>query len=410
MFLNSQDRSVKTIIITLLLIVVFGVGFSFGQGSSYGEITPYAEGKVVNQQAKPPKTIKLKDINFKQFWDVWKIVQTKYLDQPVADEKLFYGALKGMVSGLGDPHTVYLDPALMKKFDEQLKGAFDGIGAELGIKNKKLTIIAPLPSTPAERAGLKAKDWIVKIEKEETDSMSVEEAVTKIRGKKGTPVRLTVFREGFDEPKEFIITRDRINVVSVKSEDKSGFSYIKILDFDERVSANFAAAVDALMAKKSKGIILDLRNNPGGLLDASIDLTSYWLRPGEIAVKEQWRDRTEDYPAVRSGVLASIPTVVLVNEGSASASEIMAGALQDYGRAKLVGEKTFGKGSVQELQKLADGSAVKITIARWLTPKGRQINEVGIKPDFEVKETKEDRDADRDPQLDKAIEILNGVK
>jgi carboxyl-terminal processing protease len=391
----------------LIILGVFFSGFSLGKNEN-SAFSSIAEGKVLNKEASPPYL--LRDVDFKFFWEVWKIIQEKYVGQPVLDSKIFYGALKGMVSGLGDPHSVFLDPELMKKFEENLSGTFSGIGAELGIKNKKLTIIAPLPTSPAEKAGIKAKDWIVKIEKEDTLEMSVEEAVTKIRGPKGTKVTLTIMRDGFDEPKEFTIARNIIVVQSVKYEEKKPFAYIKIIDFDEHVIANFNKVIEKLIQKKPSGIILDLRNNPGGLLGAAIEVTSAWLKKGDVVVQEERQGgRREASKSSKDGVLRDMLTVILVNEGSASASEILAGALQDYNKAKLIGEKTFGKGSVQELQKLRDGSAVKITIAKWLTPKGRQIHEVGIKPDYEVKISKEDFDKDKDPQLDKAIEVIKGL-
>ncbi len=273
-----------------------------------------------------------------------------------------------------------------------------------------MIIIAPLPGSPAEKAGLKPKDWIIKIGKDDALDMSVDEAVLKIRGKKGTEVKITVMREGLDEPKEITVVRDKITVLSAQFEEKGHYAYVRIMNFDENVVSFFNQAVDKILAKKIPGVIIDLRNNPGGLLDAAIEMTSGWLKSGQVVVMEELQGgkRTE-FKSFKNGVLQNIPTVVLVNEGSASASEILAGALQDYGKAKLVGEKTFGKGSVQELQKLSDGSAVKVTIAKWLTPKGRQIHEVGIPPDFEVKETKDDRDADKDPVLDKAIEVLKGM-
>lgn len=408
MIIRSGSSTVKKFfLITVVFLFAIGSflgGFILGQKNIPIQLGQTG-GNVVDTNAPPPYL--LKDVDFNLFWQVWKIVQDKYVDQPVKDTELFYGALEGIVSSLDDPHSVFLDPALMKKFEEELTGQFDGIGAELAIKNKELVIIAPLPSSPAEKAGLRARDWIVKINGEETGNMSIEEAVSKIRGKKGTSVTLTIFRDGFTEPKDFTIVRDLIHVMSVQYEQKGEIAYIKILDFDEQSSQYFKDAVQKAFRQNPKGIILDLRNNPGGLLDSGIEVASEWLTKGEVVVGEEGANGQNDqFTTDRDGVFKEIPTVVLVNEGSASASEIVAGALQDFGRAKLVGKKTFGKGSVQELENLPDGSAVKITVARWLTPKGRQINEVGIAPDVEVELTEKDFANDLDPQLDKALELL----
>lgn len=348
-----------------------------------------------------------KDIDFNLFWEVWNLAKNNYVHQPVRDTELFYGALSGIISSLGDPYSVFFDPETAADFKQELEGTFSGIGAELGIKKNQLTIIAPLPDTPAERVGLKAGDQILSIDGRDTTDMALDYAVSIIRGEKGTDVTLTIWREGWDKIKDFEITRDKIEVASVKWEMKDDIAHIEINHFNEDTSRRFNQAVIELLAKNPKGLILDLRNNPGGFLNTAVEIAGEWI-PNDVVVIEQMDDGKKSEE--RSEGLArfqNLKTVVLVNQGSASASEIVAGALQDYEKAVLLGEKTFGKGSVQNLEPLPDGSAVKITVAEWLTPKGRLIDKEGIVPDMEILLTEDDYNANRDPQMDKAIEIIN---
>ncbi|MFZ5364270.1 MAG: S41 family peptidase [Patescibacteria group bacterium] len=393
----------------LLIVLVLG-GFLGGMalGARQGRIGAEKEfygGEIENYENIPEYLSK--DIDFRLFWDVWNLAKTNYVHQPVQDTKLFYGALSGIISALGDPYSVFFDPKTAEDFKKELEGTFSGIGAELGIKNNQLTIIAPLPDTPAERIGLKAGDQILAIDGRDTTDMSLDYAVSIIRGEKGTDVILTIWRDGWDKMNDFKITRDKIEVASVKWEMKDDVAYIEINHFNEDTSRRFNQAVVDLLAKNPKGLVLDLRNNPGGFLNTAIEIAGEWI-PNDVVVIEQMDDgqRNEE----RSEGLArlqNLKTVVLVNRGSASASEIVAGALQDYNKATILGEKTFGKGSVQNFESLADGSAVKITVAEWLTPKGRLIDKEGIVPDIEVSLTEEDYDVNRDPQMDKAIEIIN---
>ncbi len=393
----------------LLIVLVLG-GFLGGMalGARQGRIGAEKEfygGEIENYENIPEYLSK--DVDFRLFWDVWNLAKTNYVHQPVQDTKLFYGALSGIISALGDPYSVFFDPKTAEDFKKELEGTFSGIGAELGIKNNQLTIIAPLPDTPAERIGLKAGDQILAIDGRDTTDMSLDYAVSIIRGEKGTDVILTIWRDGWDKMNDFKITRDKIEVASVKWEMKDNVAYIEINHFNEDTSRRFNQAVVDLLAKNPKGLVLDLRNNPGGFLNTAIEIAGEWI-PNDVVVIEQMDDgqRNEE----RSEGLArlqNLRTVVLVNRGSASASEIVAGALQDYNKATILGEKTFGKGSVQNFESLADGSAVKITVAEWLTPKGRLIDKEGIVPDIEVSLTEEDYDVNRDPQMDKAIEIIN---
>jgi carboxyl-terminal processing protease len=354
-------------------------------------------------------------LDFKQFWSLWQTIRERYARQPVDEKKMFYGAMAGMVDALGDQHSVYFDPEKNKEFQQELSGKFEGIGAEIGIKKERLVIIAPLPGSPAEKAGLKAGDHIVGIDDAETFEMTVDEAVRLIRGDKGTKVKLHIMRDGFKEPKPFEIVRDTIQVQSVKVEmvkSPAGkkLARITISHYNGDTAEKFIEAVAQLDAAALDGIVLDLRNNPGGYLDAAVQILGEWV-PGEIVVSERYSDGSlEDSRTSGFGRLRDLKTIVLVNGGSASASEITAGALQDHGKAKLLGTQTFGKGSVQDLIPFRDGSSVKLTIAEWLTPNGTNINENGIKPDYEVIRADDEYENDKDSQLDAARAWFDGVE
>lgn len=357
------------------------------------------------------KKIETRDeqIDYNLFLDVLEVIKNKYVKQPISEKDLFYGALKGFVSGLKDQYSVFLEPELASKFKTELAGTFEGIGAEIGTKKGRIVIIAPLEGTPAEKAGLQAGDEIYTINGEDTLGMSNDEAVSKIRGKKGTQIKLLIWRKDWERPKEFIITRDIIKIKTVRWETKeNNIVYLKISYFNDKTVNEFDQAIREIFSKveKPKGLILDLRNNPGGYLFAAVEIAGNWLGE-EIVVYERLKSgEEEEHRAGRKIKFQNFQTIVLVNKGSASGSEILAGALQDYEKAKILGEKTFGKGSVQELIEFKDGSLVKITIAHWLTPKKREIEEKGIEPDIKIETTDEDYEGRKDPQLDKAIELL----
>ena len=393
----------------VVVVLVLG-GFLGGMalGARQGRVGAEKEfyGGEVKNTEKIPEYLS-KDVDFNLFWEVWNLAKNNYVHQPVQDTELFYGALSGIISSLGDPYSVFFDPKTAADFKQELEGTFSGIGAELGIKNNQLTIIAPLPDTPAEKAGLKAGDQILAIDGRDTTDMALDYAVSIIRGEKGTEVTLTVWHEGWDKVKDFKITRDTIEVASVKWEMKDDIAYIEINHFNEDTSRRFNQAVAELIAKNPKGLVLDLRNNPGGFLDTAVEVAGEWILNDVIVIEQMDNGKRNEQRSEGLARFQNLKTVVLVNEGSASASEIVAGALQDYEKATLVGEKTFGKGSVQNLESLPDGSAVKITVAEWLTPKGRLIDKEGIVPDVEITLTEEDYNADRDPQMDKAMEIIN---
>jgi carboxyl-terminal processing protease len=345
-------------------------------------------------------------LDFNDLNTTYDLLKRKF-DGSVDSTKAMEGARAGIISSVGDPYTTYLDPAAAKALNDQLSGTLSGIGAEIAIKNKKLTVVAPIAESPAAKAGLQAGDYIGLIDGKDTSEYTLDEAVGKIRGDKGTKVKLTIVR-GNGEPKELTITRDTITVPSVKWSMKAdNIGYIQVSDFGTDTSEKINQAATELKQQGAKGIILDVRNNPGGYVDAAVNVISQFTPAGKTAVEERHGGKTvEKLQTTDGGLLVGLPTVVLINGGSASASEITAGALRDNNGAKLIGEKSFGKGSVQEITKLANGSEIKITVAHWFTPSGKGIDKVGISPDIEIKMTADDVNAGRDPQLDRAIQEL----
>jgi carboxyl-terminal processing protease len=318
-----------------------------------------------------------------------------------------------MVASLGDPYTAFFTPSDSKKFLEDTAGSFEGVGMEIGIKKDQLQVVTPLENSPAKKAGIRAGDLIVKIDGKSASGITTDEAVDLIRGDKGTEVTLTLYREDWKETKDFKLTRAVIEVPSLKWEIKDGnIAYIQLYQFTEKASNDFKAAAVDIINSPAKRIVLDVRNNPGGYLTVSQDIAGWFLKKDDLVTREKLAgDKDgEEYRSNGPALLLKYPTVVLINQGSASASEILAGALRDDRNVQLVGEKSFGKGSVQQLMPFGDGSSLKVTIAKWLTPNGSQISEIGLTPDVEVKNTVEDEDKGLDPQLDKAIEIVKNLK
>ncbi len=404
---NFLRKALLSVIAALFVLGVFVSGLFLGasQNKLVGAFN-LSSGNVSNRQATPD--FLLKDVNFNLFWDVWNKIDAKYYDRKeVLDTQMFYGALTGLVASLGDPYSVFLNPEVNNEFTEELNGRFEGIGAEIGIRQKQLTIIAPLAGSPAEGAGLKPSDKILAIDGFDTQGISLDRAVNLIRGEKDTEVKLTIGRDD-ESPQEVSITRDTINIVSVTySQPEAGVAYIKVSYFNRDTAQDFRKAVKAALAESPNTIILDVRNNPGGFLDVAVKIASFWVENQPVVLEKFSDGSVIDYPSSGQASFKGLVTYVLVNEGSASASEIVAGALQDYGLATVVGEQTFGKGSVQDLIGFDDGSSVKLTVAKWLTPNGNTIDEIGITPDIKVEMTSDDYDAGRDPQLDKVLELIN---
>lgn len=370
----------------LLIIVIFGLGVVSGRAWEVKAIRSAELGSdvtiqdVINLYGKTRSS----NVDFNQFWDVWNLVKESYVDQPVDEVKLFYGAIQGLVGGLNDPYSMYFPPQEAKEFAASLAGEFEGIGAEVGYEGKELTIVAPLAQSPAEKAGLKSGDRILKIDGEETTNMSLGQAVTKIRGKGGTSVTLSIYRPDTEEIKDYTIVRDTIIVPSVEFSMKGTVAYIRLNQFNDDTWPGFDKAIKDLKKQNATGVILDMRGNPGGYLETAIQVASEWIPEGVIVREKNSKGGEVVHNTEGSHRLAGLPTVVLVDDGSASGSEIVAGALKDYKVATIMGQKTFGKGSVQDFGPLPDGSAIKITIAKWFTPLGNQIDKTGIVPDVEL--------------------------
>ncbi len=351
----------------------------------------------------------LKDVtvDMSLFWKVWEVLPQQYIDKSKIDpNKMLYGAISGMVASLGDPYTTFLDPSQNEAVSSELAGSFDGVGIQLGYnKDKQLVVIAPLDGTPAQKAGVLPKDAIVKIDGKDTFDMTLPQAVSMIRGASGTTVKITILRPGEDKTRDITLTRSKINVKSVELVWRDNIAVIKVLRFGEQTNAEWDRAIDEAVSKQAKAIVVDVRNNPGGFLNSAVYLGSEFLK-GTVVVQEDASGNRKNFEVTRTGRWLDKPVVSIINGGSASASEILTGALQDRGRGKLVGEQSFGKGTVQEVINLDGGAGLHVTVLKWLVPSGKWINEVGLTPNVKVEMTKEDRDAGRDPQLDKALELV----
>lgn len=379
--------------LVLIILASFGLGIYFGKNQC--------------------KVCRPEEIDFSLFWEAYFKLKEKFVDKEKLDtKKVIYGAISGMIKSLEDPYTVFFPPEETKKFEEEVKGApFEGIGILIDIRKDQLQVIAPLEGTPAQRAGLLAGDKIMKINGTSTADLTLDEAVNLIRGPKGTEVTLTILREGWKKTKEFKIVRDVIEIPSLKWELKDeNIVYLTIYQFYEKAALDFRKTAIEILSSPAQKIILDLRNNPGGYLEVAQDIAGWFLKRGETVVIEDFGDGEQKiYQAEGNGIFLDYKVVILINQGSASGSEILAGALRDNREALLIGEKSFGKGSVQELEKLKEGSSLKITVAKWLTPKGSSITDVGLEPDIKVEMTEEDYEEGRDPQLDKAIEVIKSL-
>jgi carboxyl-terminal processing protease len=385
----------------LVFLFLLFIVFSFWGGINVGRITTFQTKYILPPKFENKEIIKG---DFSIFWESLKVLKEKYYDpQIIDDQALIYGAINGALGSLKDPYTVFLSPDENQKFTEELSGVFGGIGAELDIRNNQLIIVAPLKNTPAEKAGLKPGDRIIKINETSTENINIEKAVKLIRGEVGTKVKLDILREGWEEPKTFEITRALIKIPSLEWKIlDNNIAYIALYNFYSTVPIDFYSAMaNILLTQNPKGLILDLRNNPGGFLDVSINIAGWFLKRGDVVVIEKERgNKIQKLYAYGNEALLNLPVVILVNKGTASASEILAGALRDNRNIKIIGEQTFGKGSVQEIKNLQNNAALKITIAEWLTPRGTKINNIGIKPDFEVKFEKENnKENQKDNQL-----------
>lgn len=391
----------------IFLFVIAAIVGSFGTGFSLGKIQGRQipiEGIINLEEGKPVGA------DFSLFWVAWNSVQEKFVDRDLLNhEDLIFGAIAGMVQALGDPYTVFMNPGDTKRFLEDVSGFFEGVGMEIGIRSEQLQVVAPLERTPAKRAGLRARDKILKIDDTFTRSLNIDEAVSLIRGPKGTLVTLSILRDGWDGPRDFEIKRAVIEVPSLEWEMKEeNIAYVRLFQFSEKAERDFQKAVSEFIAQGAERLVLDLRNNPGGFLEVAQGLAGWFLERDSVVTIEDFGNGLEEkvYKTRGNALLIEYPTVVLINEGSASASEILAGALRDNRGIQLIGEQSFGKGSIQELDRLRDGSSLKVTVAHWLTPNRVLIQEKGLVPDVVVELSDEDFEKELDPQLEKAIEIV----
>lgn len=384
---------------------------SYSFGVNKGENRLSATASSIRNEAEGAPS----GVDFGAFWKAWNLINEKYVpasttaDQ-IGDQEKVYGAISGLASSLGDPYTVFFPPVESEMFQADIRGNFEGVGMEVLAQDGAITVIAPLKNSPAQRAGIVAGDRIIKIDGLATSGFSTEDAVQKIRGKEGTRVSLTIFRSGIKEPFDISVQRAVIDLPTINTQVIGGDVFkIDLYSFSANSPNLFRAALREFILSGTNKLILDLRGNPGGYLEAAIDMASWFLPSNKIVVKEDFGGR-QDAKSYRSrgyDIFADdLKFVILVDKGSASASEILAGALQEHGKARLVGETTFGKGSVQELVDITSDTSLKVTVARWLTPNGNSISSKGVKPDFEVVMTAADRTAGKDPQLQKALEII----
>ncbi|MFA6520277.1 MAG: S41 family peptidase [Candidatus Paceibacterota bacterium] len=394
----------KQYLITVILIGLFFIAGVYVGIQNRSEIE-----KVAGISGK--ETAVTTTADFAPFWKAWNTLNEKSLSaDKITDQDRVYGAISGLVGALNDPYTVFFKPTEAKSFEEEISGNFEGIGMEVGIKDNVLTVIAPLKDTPAYRAGIKSGDKILKINNTSTSDLGIDGAIKLIRGPKGSTVTLTIFREGEKQPKDVVIVRDTVSIPTLDTElRKDGIFVIKLYSFSATSANLFRAAMKEFVEAKTDKLLLDLRGNPGGYLDAAVSMASWFLPNGKVVVTEDYGDKKEQdiYRSKGYDIFNDkLKFVILIDGGSASASEILAGALQNNGKAKLVGTQSFGKGSVQEVVKLTPDTLLKITVAKWLTPDGTSISEKGLTPDYEVKVTAKDVEAKIDPQLSKAVELL----
>ncbi|MFQ6015951.1 MAG: S41 family peptidase [Anaerolineae bacterium] len=387
--------SVMIVVAAIVVSGAFLVGFGYSWVMT-GGVTPVIAG------AEPPK-------EFRIFWEAWHIIEREFFGEVPGPQEMTYGAIRGMIRSLDDPHTVFIEPGRTTLDQADFKGQFEGIGATVTMENEYLVIVSPLQGSPAMRAGLMPGDIVLKVDDTEIAGMSVEEAVLLIRGPKGTTVKLTILRQGVAEPLVFEIVRDVIALPTARwqvvAED---IGYIRLSLFSEKTKDELVSAIKELKGEGVEALILDMRNNPGGLLEASIDVASQFLSEGVVAYRRDKDGNEQPFPVRGGGQATELPLVVLVNGGTASASEIVAGAIQDYERGTLIGETTFGKGAVANVHELSDGSSIHVTVAQWLTPNKKLLSGQGLVPDISIPISDEDIQAGRDPQLQRAIEYLKG--
>jgi carboxyl-terminal processing protease len=413
------SKTLQVILIALIGFVLLAGGFSGGFITGHllpaGGLGPIGQAPFASSPTIPPQaeTATPQDLQtlFKPFWEAWQIIHSQYVDQPVDDTKLMEGAIRGMMESLGDPHSTYMDPQTYKDANAQLAGAYEGIGAIVDSTGDYLTIVSTFPGSPAEKAGIQSGDQIIAVDHKDMTGINPELVRQKVIGPAGTTVHLSVARKGAASTLEFDVTRAKIEMPSASGKMlPNGIGYVQITTFGENTTKELTDTLKTLQAQNPKGLILDLRDNGGGYLQTAVEVVSQFQDSGVVLYEQYGNGDKKSYNVISGGLATKIPMVVLINEGTASASEITAGALQDYGRAKLVGVISYGKGSVQNWVPISnDQGAVRVTIARWLTPKSRQIDKKGLTPDVYVTRSPDDRKNGRDPQLDAAVQTMMAI-
>ncbi len=402
------SKLIPAIIAAVAVVSVFAGGYAVGS-RNINSSQMIAAPQVINTESSSSEKV-----DFAPFWKAWQILDTNFVGASSSpktnDQSKVWGAIEGLTASYGDPYTVFFPPEDLKRFEDDIQGNFEGVGIEIDVKDSVLTVVSPLKGTPADKAGVRAKDKIIKINGTSTIGMSTQDATKLIRGPKGTAVTFTIIRDSKEI--EIKVTRDVIDVpIVITTKRDDGIFMIQLTSFSANSATKFRDALREFVNSKSDKLILDVRGNPGGYLEAAVDIASWFLPSSDVVVSEDFGPKNKPAEVFRSkgyDIFSSkLKMVMLVDEGSASASEILAGALKEHNKAILVGAKTFGKGSVQELIPHTDDSSLKVTIAHWLTPNGVSISKNGIDPDVVVKMTDAEREAKKDPQLDKAVEILN---
>ena len=395
--------------ISIIIFVILVVLGAFYLGSTWGY-----EQKVTDEAVEQVfGSTDISDVDLSLLLRAWNVIDDKYVFDDSPDSKTrLWGAISGLIGSIDDPYSVFLPPKEAEIFSEDISGNFGGVGMEIGIRDGILTVISPIHGTPADIAGVLAGDKIIEINGETTANLGIDEAVGLIRGKSGTQVILTLFREedGIGDTEEVTITRAKISIPTIDTQIEDGVFIIQLFNFGGSVTRLFDNAIDEFIDSGLDKLVVDVRSNPGGFLDASIDIASYFLPQGSIIVRENFGGAEEEVPHRSKGfpkIKNNPEIIVLVNAGSASASEIFAAALQENDRATVVGNQTFGKGSVQELVPFTEDTFIKITVAKWLTPDGNSISDGGVTPDVSVDISREDIEGGIDPQLDMALSILN---
>lgn len=398
-----MKKWIKIFLITSGILLLVLISFVFGLF--------YEKQQILVEKAD--QIAKFSNVDTSVFWQAWDKIHQNFIDKDQLNDKdLIYGAIKGLTRATNDPYTAFMTPKETKDFQEMMKGEYEGIGVEIGFKDDQVTIITTFPKTPAEKAGLLSGDKILAVNGKPISSLSLDQVASLIKGKKGSKVKLTIMRKNWKESKDIEVERATIKIPTMKVEYlDSEICHISIYQFSDPLIEDFKKESLEILKSPAKKIILDLRNNGGGYLNIVENIAGYFLKKGNIILIEDYgKNGQKDYHYSKgNGEFSSYPIVVLINNGSASGAEILAGALRDNRNIKLIGEKSFGKGSVQEPIILKDGSLLKVTIARWLTPKGYSISKKGLEPDIEVKMTEEDYKKNKDPQLEKAIEILKNL-